>query len=826
MKDKEKTKVQLQNELTELRQQITKLQKSEIKHQQIEETLRENAEKYRNFFETSTDCIFIETLKGRVLESNTAGEKMFGYNKKDIIGLTIADLVPEEFAKKLPKIITDKETTNGIFMPRISKKKDGTIFPTEIATKIVNIRGKSQVITYIRDITKRKMAEKKLKKARKMFSSLFNSGPEAALYHNNEGRIIKINSRFTELFGYNPKEIIGKKIDAGMIYPENKTKEGKTLTQKASNGFLDYETIRRKKDGTLVPVVISSSPVIIDKKSQGTIGLYRDITKRKKTEEALKKSQKEFAGLFKNSPEALVYIDEKSNILNINPRFTELFGYTLDEIKGINLDNGLIHSPEKIKEGKELGRIAKSTGYFQKDTIRKKKDGTLFPVSIFGSRITIDGQLKGILIIYINTTERKNMLDKLRKSEEKYRKLFENMPGAYYRTDKEGNFTMINPEGVKLFGYKSSEDIIGKNISHHFYFAPKGRKKYLKELEKNNGNLKDFEITLKKKDGSSLVISDSSHYYYDKEGNIAGLEGIFVDITERKKTEEALQTSQQEFSSLFKNSPETLVYIDEKGTIVNINPRFTELFGYTLEEVKGKNIDSGIIHPSGKLEEGEILTKKSLKGYLGFETIRKKKDGTLFPVSLSISNIEIDGKLRGGIGIYIDITGRKKMEKELEKLAHFDTLTGAYNRGYGIDLFKEQLKFAKRKKYSLLLAYIDIDKFKYINDTFGHEEGDKVLKEVVKLFKLTIREIDIIFRIGGDEFLIIFPDSSMDDASMIKKRLKKNLIRLNQKLSKSYKIDFSIGYSFYNPANPQPLEKLIHLADQAMYEDKGNGKNS
>lgn len=166
------------------------------------------------------------------------------------------------------------------------------------------------------------------------------------------------------------------------------------------------------------------------------------------------------------------------------------------------------------------------------------------------------------------------------------------------------------------------------------------------------------------------------------------------------------------------------------------------------------------------------------------------------------------------------------MEKELEKLAHFDTLTGAYNRGYGIDLFKEQLKFAKRKKYSLLLAYIDIDKFKYINDTFGHEEGDKVLKEVVKLFKLTIREIDIIFRIGGDEFLIIFPDSSMDDASMIKKRLKKNLVRLNQKLSKSYKIDFSIGYSFYNPANPQPLEKLIHLADQAMYEDKGNGKNS
>ncbi|HCL90327.1 MAG TPA: hypothetical protein DHW70_03290, partial [Candidatus Atribacteria bacterium] len=123
---------------------------------------------------------------------------------------------------------------------------------------------------------------------------------------------------------------------------------------------------------------------------------------------------------------------------------------------------------------------------------------------------------------------------KLKKSEELYRNLFENMPGAYYRTDKDGNLLMINLEGAKLFGYNSPEDILGKNIPQHLYFAPEERKKYLKELEKNNGNLKDFELTLKKKDGTPLIISDTSHFYYDKDGNIAGVEGIFVDITERK----------------------------------------------------------------------------------------------------------------------------------------------------------------------------------------------------------------------------------------------------------------------------------------------------
>ncbi|GAI19856.1 unnamed protein product, partial [marine sediment metagenome] len=133
----------------------------------------------------------------------------------------------------------------------------------------------------------------------------------------------------------------------------------------------------------------------------------RDITESKQTEEALRKSQKEFVSLFKHSPEALVYIDEKSNILDINPRFIELFGYTLEEIKGRNIDDGIIHSSDRIEEGKELGRIAKSKGYFKYETIRKKKDGTLFPVSISATPLVIDGQPKGEIGIYIEITERK-----------------------------------------------------------------------------------------------------------------------------------------------------------------------------------------------------------------------------------------------------------------------------------------------------------------------------------------------------------------------------------------------------------------------------------
>ena len=123
-----------------------------------------------------------------------------------------------------------------------------------------------------------------------------------------------------------------------------------------------------------------------------------------------------------------------------------------------------------------------------------------------------------------------------------------------------------------------------------------------------------------------------------------------------------------------------------------------------------------------------------------------------------------------------------------------------------------------------MLTFLDIDGFKAINDNFGHHEGDKALKESVKLFKLTLREIDIICRMGGDEFLLIFPDSSSKETSLIRNRLEKNLSQLNKKIKKDYQIKFSMGFSEYLPDKPETLDELIAIADQRMYEEKKKNK--
>jgi len=519
-----------------------------------------------------------------------------------------------------------------------------------------------------------KHTEEKLAKSEKLYRLITENTSDVITLHN-----FNLQATFTYISpsikdfssGYEPEELIGKS-PFEFIHPGDKKKLFPILknyiSAKVKKLFVGKESPTteriefRFKDKEGSWRYIQSTGNIVGNQ---LLFITRDITNQKKAVEALRIKQQEFAGIFNSSPEALVYTDEKSNILDINPRFTELFGYTLEEIKGRNLDDGMIHSPDKIEEGKELGRIAKSKGYFICDTIRKKKDGTLFPVSISGSNITIDGQLKGMLVIYIDTTERKKLMDKLRKSEEKYRRLFDNMPGAYYRTDKEGSLVMINPAGAKMFGYEHIEDMLGKNVAQNFYFRPKERKKYLKRLEDNEGALVKTELILKKKNGDPLIVSDTSHYYYDKDGNIAGSEGNFIDITERKEAEEALQQSQQELANIFKNMSEALVYLDNKGTILNINPRFTELFGYTLDEIKGKNIDNGIIHSPKMFEEGKKITKKALKSYVNYETIRKRKDGSEFPVFISSAPIKIDNKLEGLITLYQDISERKKAEEEL-----------------------------------------------------------------------------------------------------------------------------------------------------------------
>ena len=600
----------------------------------------------------------------------------------------------------------------------------------------------------------------------------------------------------------------------------------------------------------------------IAKLRQQITELKESEIKRKKIEEDFEKSRQEFTSLFKNNPEALIYTDEKGSILDINPCFSALFGYTLEEIKGRNIDNGMITAPDKMKEAKKLtSEVLKEDFYFE--TVRKKKNGTLFPVAISGSRVIIGGRFKGFIASYRDITERQKMVDDLKKSEEKYRSLYENMPGVYYRADRKGNVIMVNPPGVKLLGYNSPKEIIGKNLAKDLYYIPEDRKSFLEELKKRKGSVKDHEVTLKRRDGTPVTVSTSSHYYYDKEGKIAGVEGIFMDITERKKNEKLQQVLYNiSKAANFNISLEHLYPIIHKelGTIIDT----TNFYIALLDEKEGKVYFPYHVDEMGDEFEPQNLEYKSLTAYviknkrsllLNYDKIKKLNDnGELLNPGVITKDIfwfgvplKVEGKVIGAMAVQSytnpnlyskkDIKllefvssqvataiERKRMEEELKKLAHHDLLTGTYSRTYGLELIQRQVKLAKRNKTSFLLAYVDLDNLKKINDEFGHKEGDKALIQMANFFQSILREVDIIIRIGGDEFLLIFPDSSLKEIPIINERFNNNLIKLNQTIKKPYKIGFSIGVSCYDPDNPQSADELIRIADEKMYKEKKGKK--
>lgn len=516
--------------------------------------------------------------------------------------------------------------------------------------------------------------------------------------------------------------------------------------------------------------------------------------------------------------DSLILLDREGNLVNVNKATLDLSGYGKEELKRKSIE---IFFAEKNFKDILLDKTMKKEAIKNYELNFKTKTGDNIPV-IFSSSVMADeaGGIAGIVCIVKDISEQKKTENILREEKKLFNTLMNNISDSIYFKDREKRFIRVNK--VKAEHSKvAPEEVIGKT---DFDFFPP-------EIAKQSSADDDLVI----KSGKPIIdktekiiyfnkteywVSTTKVPWYDEEGRIKGLIGISRDITKRKQTEEAIKKSQQEFANLFHNNPEALVYLDENSNILNVNPRFTELFGYTLEEIRGRNINEGFIHSPDKIEEGKKLTTKRSTGYLNFETIRKKKDGTLFPVSISSTSLVIDGKVKGEIGVYIDITLPKQLEDKLKDLARIDSLTGCYNRRYGLELLDRQMKLSHRSKSHLLLAFLDIDKFKSINDIFGHNEGDKVLKEVTNLFKSTLREVDIICRMGGDEFLLIFPNSSLQDSLLIKERLDLNLSQLNHTLKASYKIDLSIGFSEYDPDAPLTIDELIRIADQKMYEEK------
>ncbi len=304
---------------------------------------------------------------------------------------------------------------------------------------------------------------------------------------------------------------------------------------------------------------------------------------------------------------------------------------------------------------------------------------------------------------------------------------------------------------------------------------------------------------------------------------------LIKEIKMRESSEKMYRDSEERFRSLAESANDAIIYIDSRGEIIFWNAASEIIFGYSADEIVGKLVPLIIPKQFHKAHEKgfDLVVNGGESHVIGktVEFIATRKDGSEFPIELSLSTW---GTSKGMFftAIIRDISERKAMEDKLKSLSLTDELTGLYNRRGFFNMAEQQLNLAKRKKEKAFLLYLDLDRLKEINDTFGHNEGDGAIKDIAMILKDIYRETDVIGRLGGDEF-VVFPIGTDDETcEILVDRLLKKIDIHNRKSNKIYKLSISVGVAHYDPKKPCSLDELLKQADKIMYNHKINKKKS
>jgi len=411
----------------------------------------------------------------------------------------------------------------------------------------------------------------------------------------------------------------------------------------------------------------------------------------------------------------------------------------------------------------------------------------------------------------------------LRASEEKYRMLIEQASDAIFLVSPDGDLLDVNTAGCILSGY-TREEILSARLQDAMTNLL-GIPLRFDELEVGKVLLSEREVI--RKDGVKIWVEISATRLTD--GNF---QGIARDITQRKQAEQKLR----QLSSAVEHGPASIVISDVKGRIEYVNTKFTEVNGFTLDEVLGKTaadtFGSNELQEEAGAEHWQAIRKgQEWRG----EMKHRRKSGETYYASVSISPItDSSGAVTHFVAVSEDITARKAIEEKirrlndgLRQLAITDYLTNLYNRRYFMQRGAEEFKRAMRNKQPLSLLMLDVDHFKNVNDTYGHEAGDMALQQVAAVLKFSLRETDILGRIGGEEFAVLLPDTKLDAAAMLAERICRSvesslLTMPGQALTISLTV--SVGVAELSGVM-SGIDDMLRHADSALYHAKHDGRN-
>ena len=663
------------------------------------------------------------------------------------------------------------------------------------------------------------------------YRSVFEHGMEAVFLTTPDGAILAANPAACRLFGLTEEEIckVGR---AGLVDASSPQLEG-LLEERTRTGMARGELIFIRGDGSRFPGEISSRQFADDQQITRTILIVRDLTEGKKSEQLLAESEEQYRLLITAMAEGVTLQDENSAIIAFNKSAERILGLTSDQLKGrTSLDPRWysIHEDGSPYPGETHPvMVTLRTGLPQSDVIMgiHKPDGTLTWISINVQPLFKEGKATPYRVVATmhDITERKKIEATLRESEKRYRTIVEQSPIGV-SVGRNGICIDANQVCLKMFGYEDKSEMCGQPISS--FFAPQSRAEaqYRIELRGQGKTMETpFEAIGLRKDGSQFPMYVSPKDVMLEDGPLTY--GFLMDFTERKRAEADLRVAAAAFES-----QESLMITDPEGVILRVNKAFSETTGYSTEEIVGQTprlLKSGRHDAMFYRAMWETLHRT---GAWQGEIWDRRKNGEVYPKWLSISAVKgDDGRVTHYVGSHVDITERKASEEKIQHLAFYDHLTDLPNRLLLLDRLQQVLVSSVRTNRRGALLFIDLDNFKNLNDTLGHDMGDLLLKQVTQRLASCIREGDTVSRLGGDEFVVMLidlsgqPIESAAQAEAIGEKILAALSEPYQLDKNTYRCTASIGVTLFG-GNEQATDELMKQADIAMYQAKKSGRNA
>ncbi|MCJ7514761.1 MAG: PAS domain S-box protein [Dehalococcoidia bacterium] len=511
-----------------------------------------------------------------------------------------------------------------------------------------------------------------------------------------------------------------------------------------------------------------------------------------------------------------VYIVQNGKFRYFNPLFLELTGYSESELLGkYSLD--LVHPEDRETVRKKAIDNLKGGSSLPYEYRFIKKSGEIIWVlekvtstEYKGKRATVGS--------FLDITELKWAEEALEESRGKYKSIVETSGAGVLTGDLSGNIAFVNESFCKILGY-SFEELVGKPFADFVHPDDKAI-----AVEKFTEGLmhpeEDYHLEFRaiRKDGRTVWIYPSVSPIFHK-GTLTSGMAIVFDITERKKLEDALKKSEERYRTILEEIEDNYFETDLAGNFIFVNDSMCRTMGYSKEELIGMNYQA-----FAAKEDIEVVYRDFNRVFRTGETMKRlsykfiQKNGTVGFGELSVSAIKDEtGNVIAFRGIARDVTERMRLERELNDIATHDFLTGLPNRMLLHDRLTVALATAKRNKTKLAVMMLDLDRFKVVNDTFGHIMGDKVLRIAGERLVALVRKSDTVARVGGDEFLVLLPKiAHVEDTIKVAHKIlgvfRKPFVLNDHRI----RITTSVGIAIY-PNDGDDSETLMKNADIAMY---------